>query len=189
MLTYDRRTIDRDIPDMVDCMLITGLRLGEILAITWPDVDLAQGTIRTGGVVMRVRGEGLVIRRTDNSKIKTRTLVLPQWGADMLRRRFIHTPDQLGPVFCAVKGSLRDPSNTEHHLKDAFEFAGLAGLTSHVLRKTVATLLKDAGLPSRHAADQLGHAQVSMTEDKYFGREIIVTHGAPVLEALSYEPS
>lgn len=112
--------------------------------------------------MMRIRGEGLVIRRADSSKIKTRTLVLPSWGTGMLRRRFNDTPDPQGPVFCAVKGGLRDPSNTEHHLKDAFETAGLAGLTSHVLRKTVATLIKDAGLPSRHPANQLGHAKVSI---------------------------
>jgi integrase len=186
LLTYDQRAVDRDVLGLVDCMLITGLRIGEVLAITWPDVDLERGTIKTGSVVMRIRGEGLIIRRADNSKIKTRTLVLPGWGAEMLRRRFKEAPDPQGPVFCAVKGGLRDPSNTEHHLKDAFETAGLAGMTSHVLRKTVATLIKDAGLPSRHAADQLGHAQVSMTEDKYFGRELIVTHGAPVLERLSW---
>jgi integrase len=71
-------------------------------------------------------------------------------------------------------------------LKQAFEAAGFPDITSHVLRKTVATLIKDAGLASRHVADQLGHAHVSMTEDKYFGRERVVSHGAPVLERLSW---
>lgn len=55
-----------------------------------------------------------------------------------------------------------------------------------MLRKTVATLIKDAGLTSRHAADQLGHAKVSMTEDNYFGRELIVATAVPVLEQLSW---
>jgi integrase len=145
LLTYDERAVGRDLPDLVDGLLITGLRIGEVLAVTWPDVDLDAGTIRTGGVVMRVKGKGLIIRRSDNNKIKTRTLVLPGWGAEMLRRRFKATPDVDGPVFCAVKGGLRDPSNTEHHLKDAFQAAGFPDITSHVLRKTVATLIKDAG--------------------------------------------
>ena len=41
-------------------------------------------------------------------------------------------------------------------------------MTSHVLRKTVATLMDQAGLSARAAADQLGHAKPSMTSDKYF---------------------
>jgi integrase len=41
-----------------------------------------------------------------------------------------------------------------------------------------------AGLSSRAAADQLGHASTSMTTDVYFGRTVAVTGAAAVLEAL-----
>jgi hypothetical protein len=37
---------------------------------------------------------------------------------------------------------------------------------------------EDAGLTARQAADQLGHAKVSMTQDNYFGRKVART-GAP----------
>jgi hypothetical protein len=40
-----------------------------------------------------------------------------------------------------------------------------------------------AGLSSR-AADQLGHANTSMTTDVSFGREVATTGAAAVLEAL-----
>ena len=40
-----------------------------------------------------------------------------------------------------------------------------------------------AGLSSR-AADQLGHANTSMTSDVYFGRKILATGAAAVLEVL-----
>jgi integrase len=42
-----------------------------------------------------------------------------------------------------------------------------------------------AGLSARAAADQLGHAQVSMTTDHYFGRRIAATGAARVLEAVA----
>ena len=45
-----------------------------------------------------------------------------------------------------------------------------------------------AGLTSRAAADQLGHAKVSMTQDQYFGRRSAKTGAAAVLEALD-QPS
>lgn len=63
--------------------------------------------------------------------------------------------------------------------------AGFDWVTSHVFRKTVATLMDHAGLSSRAAADQLGHANTSMTTDVYFGRKIVTTGAAAVLEALN----
>jgi hypothetical protein len=44
--------------------------------------------------------------------------------------------------------------------------------------------MDQAGLSARAAADQLGHAKVSMTQDRYFGRKVRATGGAAVLEAL-----
>ena len=42
-----------------------------------------------------------------------------------------------------------------------------------------------AGLSARAAADQMGHAKVSMTHDIYFGRGVRETGAAEVLEALA----
>ena len=47
------------------------------------------------------------------------------------------------------------------------------------------TLMEEAGLSSRAAADELGHANTSMTADVYFGRTLATTGAAAVLEALS----
>ena len=44
--------------------------------------------------------------------------------------------------------------------------------------------MDEAGLSARAAADQLGHAKVSMTQDHYFGRKIAKTGAADVLEAM-----
>lgn len=57
-------------------------------------------------------------------------------------------------------------------------------MTSHVFHKTVATVIDQAGLSSRAAADQLGHANISMTSDVYFGRKVLVTGAAAVLEVI-----
>ena len=107
----------------------------------------------------------------------------------MLRERAAR-PDQDGghghrPVFPAPLGGWRDPSNTHADLRNAFTTAGFDWVTTHVFRKTVATLVDQAGLPSRAAADQLGHANTSMTTDVYFGRKVAATGAATVLEALS----
>ncbi|MEO9138024.1 MAG: tyrosine-type recombinase/integrase [Jatrophihabitans sp.] len=55
-------------------------------------------------------------------------------------------------------------------------------VTSHVFRKTVATRLDEAGFSPRQVADQLGHANPSMTLDVYFGRHVVSAAAAHVLD-------
>lgn len=184
LLTYDEVAVRRDIPDLVSLMFATGLRIGEVCALEWADVDLEGGTVRTGGMVVRERGVGLRVRRAASSKVKRRKLRVPSWAVEMLRlRRPLDTTAQ-PLVFPAGRGGLRDPSNTQADLKEALVASGYEWVTSHVFRKTVASLMDSAGLTSRAAADQLGHAKPSMTSDRYFGRVIIDTGAAEVLEGL-----
>lgn len=55
-------------------------------------------------------------------------------------------------------------------------------VTSHTFRKTVATPIDAQGPPARVGADQLGHAQISMTQDVYMGRKSVHTEVADVLD-------
>jgi integrase len=48
-------------------------------------------------------------------------------------------------------------------------------------RKTVATRLDEAGFTPRQVADQLGHANPSMTLDVHFGRHVVSAAAADVL--------
>ena len=153
-LTYDDKAVRRDLPDLVSGMLATGLRVGEVCALTWDCVDFEAGTIRTNGIVVRVPGKGLIIKTDASSKVTWRTLRLPSWAVEMLRLRARHFVRSSDPVFPASLGGLRDPSNTQADLRDAFTAAGFEWVTSHVLRKTVATTLDQAGLSARTIADQ-----------------------------------
>ena len=185
-LTYDDRAIARDLPDLVSFLMATGLRIGETCGLAWDAVDLDVGTVEVRATAVRVRGQGLIVKKT-KTDAGSRTLVLPHWCVTMLRDRAAHTDSSVGsrPVFPAPLGGWRDPSNTQADLRDAFAIAGYDWVTSHVFRKTVATLMDQAGLSSRAAADQLGHANTSMTTDVYFGRKVAATGAAAVLEALN----
>jgi hypothetical protein len=77
----------------------------------------------------------------------------------MLRIRASHSVLSHNPVFPAPLGNLRDPSNTQAGLRDAFQVAGFEWVTSHVRRKTVATLVDQAGLFGRRVTD-IGAADV-----------------------------
>jgi hypothetical protein len=70
-----------------------------------------------------------------------------------------------------VADALRDPNNTLKMTGPSLRRAGFEGATSHYLRRTVATLMDEAGLSARSAADQLGHAKPSLTADMYMAAE------------------
>ena len=153
----------------------TGLRIGEALAVRWDDLDVKAGTVEVRGTVLRVKGKGLVLKPSPKSEAGQRILTLPSWCIVMLQRRAaggFEPVSGTAPIFPApLSGTLRDPSNTRRGLREAFAEMGLPGLTSHAFRKTVATMMDDAGLSARAAADQLGHSKTSMTQDRYMGRK------------------
>lgn len=85
------------------------------------------------------------------SRAGYRKLRLPSWGVDMLRCREQHAmSNKWGVAFTSPTGLLRDPTNTQADLRDVLQRIGYPLISSHVLRKTAATLLDDAG-PARQA--------------------------------------
>lgn len=86
------------------------------------------------------------------------------------------------PVFPDSLGGWRDPSNTLRDLREARGTGEFAWVTSHVFRKTAATMLDEAGLTARQIANQLGHARPSLTQDVYMARGLVDPQAAAALE-------
>jgi integrase len=70
-------------------------------------------------------------------------------------------------IFPSTAGTWRDPDNFAKQWRKVRADLGVPEVTSHSIRKTLATLIDELGLSARVGADQLGHAKVSMTQDKY----------------------
>jgi integrase len=175
----DELAAHRDLPDLTRWMLATGCRIGEALAVTFAEVDVDAKTVEINWTVVRVKGAGLQ-RTSTKTAAGERTLRLPGWAVDMVIRR----GEQLGwagPLFpiperrkgAQKNGVWRDPSNTSRDLRLARDRAGLGWVTSHNFRKTVATVMDEAGLTAREIADQLGHARPSITQDVYMSRRAV----------------
>lgn len=86
------------------------------------------------------------------------------------------------PVFPNARGGWRDPSNTRRVLRQTRGTDEFEWVTSHVFRKTAATLLDSAGLTARQIADQLGHSRPSLTQDVYMARKVTDERAALALE-------
>ena len=174
-----------DLPDLTLMMLATGCRIGECLAIGWDEVDLDQAAVDVCWRLVRRTGVGLLrLPSTKSGKRGERLIPLPNWAMTMLKRRRLAIATEVQPVFPDTLGGWRDPSNVLRVWREVRDDAQMDGLVSHTLRKTVASFLDDSDVSARKISDQLGHARVSMTQDRYLGRKLTDRQTADVLEEL-----
>jgi integrase len=180
-LSADPRSVSKDLPDLTAFLLATGVRIGEALAVSWDLVDLEAAVVTIAYTVIRVKGVGLV-RNPPKTAAGNRILPLPPSAVAMLRRR--RRAGRIGatPVFPDSLGGWRDPSNTSRDLRNARGTEEFAWVTSHVFRKTAATVMDEAGMSARRISDHMGHSKVSMTQDVYLNRGITDRRAAEVLD-------
>lgn len=173
---------------IVDTLLGTGARIGEVLAIRkQEDLDLTAGTVRISGTVIRDQNGKMV--RQDHTKNRTvRILQLPRFTLDTLT---IYTPT-VPPtfedlLFPSTVGTVRDPNNFRKVWRKMIEKAELPkGVTPHTLRKTVATAI-DRETDLRSAASQLGDDERTAAKH-YVKRDIMGPDVATLLQGLVAPP-
>jgi len=177
----------RDLADPITVLIATGLRRSELLALHWPDFDIGTGTLAVSGKVVRQRGVGLV--RVDDAKTDAglRTIPLPAFAiAALIARRKVPFVGEQKIIFPSTAGTLRDPDNFNAAWRATRDELGVPDITSHSFRKTIATLIDDAGLSARIGADHLGHAKVSMTQDRYMARGRVHAEVADLLDRAAH---
>ena len=185
-LDADEQARDRDLPDLVRFFIATGERRGEALGAHWADFDAQAASLTMSGNIIEARGKGIV-RNTGKSDTAQRTIPLPQWCVQMLaeRRSAVGAVDPETPIFPNSRGGYVNASNLTNRYWVPFrQRAGYEWVTFHTFRKTVGTLLDEAGLTARQIADVLGHSQPSMTLNTYMGRGQESRASAEALDAL-----
>jgi integrase len=141
--------------------LFTGLRVSELLGLTWNDVDLEEK-------VVRVRFQ--MDRTGERSLLKTeagrRDVILIDHLRDEFqrRRRASNFAQGTDLVFATSTGRTIGHRNlTRRGLENACARAGLSDVTFHVLRHTFASVLIGQGHDPVFVSSQLGHANPAIT--------------------------
>lgn len=173
----------RALGDITRMALATGARIGELIALSWDDVDLDAGTVAIRWHLVRATGEGLLRMEGAKSEAGDRVLKLPRWAVTMLARRKLAAPPNSYPVFPDVLGGWRDPNLVIRWIRWSREEAGFKWLTSRVWRQTVLSVLDEAGLRAREVADQAGHSRVEQTH-RYMERKVASERAAEALEGM-----
>jgi integrase len=143
---------------------MTGLRIGEILALRWGRVNLLAGTLRVEETCYHGHFG------TPKTRASRRELPLPSMVVQALlahRSRSSDTSTE-ALVFCTCRGTPLASNNLrKRQLQSACARAELAPINWHMLRHTHGTLLHQQGTPLRVAQAQLGHAHMTTTLEVY----------------------
>src|SRR5207244_12212212 len=99
-----------DLPDLVDFMLGTGLRIGEACAVRWSAVDLAARVLEVNSTVVRTKEHGLVVQERPKTAAGWRVIALPNSIVELLRRRQGTGAPASEVVFRSPLGRVRDRS-------------------------------------------------------------------------------
>ena len=157
--------------------LTTGMRLGELLALKWEDVDLDASILRVHRTLQRVRGLGLVISEPKTPRSR-RQIALPGVAVVALKRHKARQAEerlQLGQtwhdhglVFPNEVGNPMAANNLRtRSFRRVLGRAGLDHRRFHSLRHTAATLLMGRGQHPKIVSEMLGHSQIATTMDLY----------------------
>lgn len=172
--------------------LLTGLRPGELLGLSWEDVDLEACRLHVRGS-LKNEGGHLSIGRTKTPKSR-RSLDLPgpvvkalkaHRGRQKRQRMLVGSEWQdHGLIFTTGFGTPLDPSNLRKRFSDLTNKAGLGHWAPKELRHSAASLLSAAGVPLEQIADVLGHVDTRMVQHVYRHRTTssIDAHVAPMTE-------
>lgn len=148
--------------DMILLSYRTGMRIGEIIALKWDDINIEQAFLMVQRTLSTYRN-GKPEFGEPKTKTSRRRIDLDKASIEMLKRR--KTVDSREFVFCKFDGSVY--SREAIHMKDICATAGVRHRSFHAFRHTHASVLLSRGVHPKIVQERLGHAYISITLDTY----------------------
>ncbi|MFO6453032.1 MULTISPECIES: tyrosine-type recombinase/integrase [unclassified Aeromicrobium] len=174
---------------IIEVMLGTSARIGEVLAIRRCDVDVTRrpATVRLSGTIVSPPRQPTFRQAHPKTAKSVRTMAVPAFTAEAIRQRLADVPadDPEHLLFFTRNGTPLTTNNVRRRLRTILETVGIEGVTPHSFRRTVATFLDRAG-GAELAAEMLGHTSSAITKEHYIERDERVNPvTAEILESLS----
>lgn len=155
-------------------LLYSGLRVGELCALTWSDIDFNERTITVNKTAVEVRErdkDGVfrsVLKTQQSTKTRSGTRIIP-----MTRKAFTALSElrkitgEYEYIITSSKGVRIRPSRLDTTFYNILEAIHLERVGVHTLRHTFATMLFNNGCEVKVVSELLGHSNTKITENIY----------------------
>lgn len=150
--------------------LYTGLRIGEICALTWNDISDSEQILFVNKTMQR-------LQQLDGGDKKTKVVISTPKSECSIRR--IPLPDSIyhllgsnrkngdAYILTGISGKYLEPRTMENRFKKTLANAMVEDANFHALRHTFATRCVELGFDIKSLSEILGHASVNITLNRY----------------------
>lgn len=152
--------------------LYTGIRIGELCALKWSDIDIRDKTLKVDKTMLRIQNNYLtqkdyktkVIITSPKSEDSVRTIPISDFIIKILKE-LRRNPDAY--ILTGSCDNYVEPRNMQYYFKSVLKKCEIKDVNFHVLRHTFATRCVENGFEIKSLSEILGHSSIKITLDKY----------------------
>jgi integrase len=154
-------------------LAFSGARVGEVLALTWKDIDFKENTVNIDKTLSKTN-DGFTVS-TPKTKASIRKISLDVITINILKKWHLKQKELLTKngvknkdlVFTDIKGTMIYRTDIYQRSKRIAEKCSLHNIGNHGFRHTHASLLFEAGANFKDVQTRLGHSSIEITMDIY----------------------
>ena len=150
--------------------LYTGMRLGEVCALKWMNINSKERMIRVRSTMYRMKNYSIgenktcIVAAEPKSDRSVRDIPIPDFLIPLLQQ--LRSSDEMY-ILANNMNKYIEPRSLEYYFKSCIKKAGIAPANYHSLRHTFATRCVEAGVDIKSLSEILGHSNVSTTLSLY----------------------
>ena len=151
--------------------LYTGIRIGELCALKWENINLSNKTLKINETMQRIQN------MNPNENTKTKIVITEPKSSGSIRdipipvflipviKEFQDKPDTY--LLTGKRNKYIEPRTMQNCFKRFIKESGLRSVNYHALRHTFATRCVEVGFELKSLSEILGHSNVNITLNRY----------------------
>lgn len=170
-VSYLKRNINLETLGILIC-LYTGIRVGELCALTWNNIDMAHSVLHINKTLQRVQNTEdntsktrIIIDKPKSNK-SIRDIPIPQFLYQLLKR-FNFKYQNNAYLLTGQTNHFIEPRLFQYKFKAHLKKTGLQDRNIHALRHTFATRAVEQNMDIKTLSEILGHSTVKFTLERY----------------------